>query len=434
MAISLGVVIGVGIFRVPAEVAKYLPGGGPLILLAWFVGALISLAGAFCYAELSAMFPDTGGDYAFLKRAYGKAIAFLFAWTELLIMRTGAIAAISYLFADYACALFAVDKSMSRVLAVGVVVLLGALNLLGLTIGKNIQNALSITKVAAIVALIGGALLWGHGDAARLITNNDAAPPISVLQAFILALIPVLWTYGGWQESVFVAGETKDAGKSLPFALMGTVLVVGSLYTLLNALFLYLIPTDKLATSPLIAADVMTLVYGSGMSSKILEALISIYAMGTINAMIITGSRITYAMAQDVPLFKILAAEKAESTTPIKSLLVNVFGACIFVLLGSFDRLLFFTGIVVWLFFALVVASLFVFRKTNPDLARPFRVPFYPLLPAAFVLVCAALCLNILLTYPQQSFFGLAIVASGVPIFYLSAYLVNKGLIKTNDD
>src|SRR5277367_1202038 len=146
MAISIGIVLGVGIFRVPAEVAKYLP-GGPLILLAWFVGGLISLAGAFCYAELGTMFPDTGGDYAFLRRAYGKLIAFLFAWTELVIMRTGAIAAISYLFADYACAFLALDKSMTKALGVGVIVLLGALNFLGLKFGKNVQNVLSLTKV-----------------------------------------------------------------------------------------------------------------------------------------------------------------------------------------------------------------------------------------------------------------------------------------------
>jgi amino acid transporter len=430
MAISIGIVIGVGIFRVPAEVAKLLPGSGPLILLAWFVGGLISLAGALCYAELSAMFPDTGGDYAFLRRGYGKQIAFLFAWTELLIMRTGSIAAISYLFADYACGLLSLDKAMSKLLAVAVIIFLGALNFMGLRFGKNVQNVLSLTKVAAIVLLIVCALTSGHGEISRLTTLPHEEPTLSLLSAFVLALIPVLWTYGGWQECVFVAGETKDAGRTLPFALTGVVLVVSSLYILLNALFLYLMPLDKLATSTLIAADVMKLLYGGGLSSTILEVLIVIYAIGTINAMIITGSRITYAMAQDVPLFKILAAERPDATTPIRALVVNVVGACIFVLLGSFDRLLFFTGIVVWLFFALVVASLFIFRARFAKIDRPFVVPFYPLLPAVFVLVCLGLCLNTLFTYPEQSLFGLALVATGVPVFHLSQYLVHKGIIK----
>jgi basic amino acid/polyamine antiporter, APA family len=430
MAISLGIVIGVGIFRVPADVAKYLPGAGPLILLAWFVGGLISLSGAFCYAELAAMYPDTGGDYAFLRRGYGKLAAFLYAWSELLIIRTGSIAAISYLFSDYACGLFSLDKSMSKPLAIVVVILLGALNILGLSVGRRVQNALSLTKVAAIVLLIFCALLSGQGDISRLTTGPVETPSLSLLSSFALVLIPILWTYGGWQENVFVAGETKDAGKNLPFALTGTVLVVSSLYIFLNAIFLYLIPTETMANSKLIAADVLSVLYGGQTSSKVLEALVVIYAIGSINAMIITGSRVTYAMAQDVPLFKLLASEKPEATTPIRALAVNVVGACIFVILGSFDRLLFFTGIVVWLFFALVATTLFVFRRRSADHARPFVVPFYPYLPAIFIFACLALCLNTFCTFPQQSLFGLGLVASGVPVFYLSHHLANIGVLK----
>jgi APA family basic amino acid/polyamine antiporter len=194
-----------------------------------------------------------------------------------------------------------------------------------------------------------------------------------------------------------------------------------------------LIPASDMTRSTLIAADVMKLLYGGGVSSKLLEVLIVIYAVGTINAMIITGSRITYAMAHDVPLFQILASESKQSATPIKALFVNVVGACIFVLLGSFDRLLFFTGIVVWLFFALVVASLFVFRKRFPEMARPFVVPFYPVLPAVFVAVCLGLSTNTLCTYPEQSLFGLGLVATGIPVFYLSQYLVGKGMIKPEE-
>jgi basic amino acid/polyamine antiporter, APA family len=433
MAISIGVVLGVGIFRVPAEVAKYLP-GGPLILLAWLIGGLISLAGALCYAELGTMFPDTGGDYAFLRRAYGKPIAFLFAWTELLIMRTGAIAAISYLFADYACALLSVDKGMTKLLGIGVIVILGALNFLGLRFGKNVQNALSLTKVLVIVVLISCALTTGHGDMSRLTTLPHDLVPTSLFSAFLLALIPVLWTYGGWQENVFVAGETKDTGKNLPFALTGVVLVVSSLYIVLNAIFLYLIPPGAMKTSTLIATDVMTLLYGAGVTSKLVGTLVVLYAIGTINAMIITGSRITYAMAQDVPLFKFLAAESADTATPIRALAVNVLGACIFVLVGSFDRLLFFTGIVVWLFFALVAASIFVFRVRMPDMTRPFAVPLYPILPGCFVLVCVCLSLNTLLTFTEQSLFGLGLVATGIPVFYLSHYIVARGIIKQEDN
>jgi APA family basic amino acid/polyamine antiporter len=249
-----------------------------------------------------------------------------------------------------------------------------------------------------------------------------------LISAFGLALIPILWTYGGWQENVFVAGETKESGKSLPFALLGTVFLVGSVYLLLNVIFLYLIPADKMASSSMVAADVLDLLFGSS-GGKVLAALVVLSCLSAINAMIITGSRVTYAMAQDVPLFKMFAAS-SQDMTPKRALLLNAFGACVFVILGSFDRLLFFTGIAVWLFFAFTTACVFIFRKNYPDLERPFVVPFYPWLPGLFILSCLGLCFNTLVTYPQQSLWGLGLVATGAPIFWLSQYLVKKGVLK----
>ncbi len=375
------------------------------------------------------MYPETGGDYAFLRRAYGHLVAFLFAWTELLVIRTGSIAAVSYLFSGYACALLGVDKAMMRPLAIGIGMLLGAINVMGLNVGRKLQNTLSLTKVAAILLLISGAAVVGHGNVCHLTGLPQEAPSLNLVSSFLLALIPILWTYGGWQESVFVAGETKNAGKTLPFALTGVVFVVSSLYILANAVFLYLIPPDRLVNSTEIAADVLKLLYG-GVSSKILEVLVVISAIGSINAMLIIGSRITYAMAHDVPLFKVFASESSDSKAPVRALGLNVAGACIFILLGTFERLLFFTGIAVWLFFALVVASVFVFRIRNPAIRRPFVVPLYPWLPACFIFVCVSLCLNTLWIYPRESLLGLALVASGIPVFCLSQYLVRKGILK----
>ena len=425
MAISIGIVIGVGIFRVPAEVAKCLP-SGPLILLAWLVGGLISLMGALCYAELSATFPETGGDYVYLRNGYGKLVAFLYAWTQLTIIRTGSIATISYLFADYACGLLSVTGSWAKPLAVGVISILALVNLAGLNYGRIAQNLLTLAKLSALLFLVVCGLLSGKGEPSRLTALADVSINIKLISSFLLALIPVLWTYGGWQESVFVAGETREARKSLPFALLGTVAVVGSAYMCVNALLLYLLPPEKIAASPLIAADVLDLLYG-GLSGKLLEALVVLYSIGSVNAMIITGSRVTYAMAQDFPLFQFLARTDGKTNTPTAALLLNAVGSCIFVMLGSFDRLLFFTGIAVWLFFALVVACVFIFRLRQPQVERPFIVPLYPWLPACFLLACTGLCLNTLLWYPQQSILGLALVASGAPVYYLSQSLSRRG-------
>lgn len=425
LAISLGIVIGIGIFRVPADVAKYLPSGGPLVLLAWVVGGLISFMGALCYAELSTTLPQTGGDYIFLRQAYGKLIAFLYAWTELIVIRTGSIAAISFLFADFACGLLNIDKSMSKPLAIIVVVALATLNLMGLDSGKRAQNAFTLLKVAALVLLICGGLFAG-GNISRVIAMPLATPGLSALSAFALALIPILWTYGGWHENTFVAGETKNARQSLPFALLMTVLIVTSIYVLLNAIFLYAFPLKIIANSPLLAADMLSRQYGA-LGGKLLEVLVVLYSIGSINAMLITGSRIVYAASKDIAIFKVFSATSSRTMTPVGGVLLNALVACVFIMVGSFDRLLFFTGIVVWLFFALVVATIFVFRKQYTENDLQFRVPFYPWLPIFFILICVGLALNTFLVYPEQSSYGLALVAAGVPVFYISEHLLGKG-------
>ncbi len=428
MSLSIGVVIGIGIFRVPAEIAKLLSGNGPIILLAWLVGGLISLLGALCYAELAATFPETGGDYVFLRQAYGKLVAFLYAWTELLIIRTGSIAAISFLFADYACGLLSIDLSMAKLLALAVICILTALNLAGLTYGVKVQNTLTLTKLIAITLLILAGLFSGKGDLAPILTVPKLDLNLSFFSSFALALIPILWTYGGWQENIFVAGETKDAARSLPFALIGTVIIISCAYVLLNVFFLCIIPPEKMISSPLVAAQALNIIYG-GLSAKLVDILVVICSIGAINAMIISGSRITYALGADQPIFRTLTFTTTKNNTPIAALLLNSLGACFFVILGSFDRLLFFTGIAVWLFCALSIASLFIFRKRYPTKVREFNVPFYPWLPGIFVIICTALCLDTFFTYVEQSLFGIGLICCGIPAFYLSQYLGNNNFL-----
>lgn len=385
-----------------------------------------------CYAELSTTCPESGGDYIYLRRAYGQLIAFLYAWTELVIIRTGSIAAISFLFAGYACNLFAMDISATKIFAIGIILILTAFNLTGLYLGSKLQNILSLTKLLSLILLILAGLFSTKGNLSQVINFKHIDLNPSLYSSFALALIPILWTYGGWQENVFLAGETKDTKRSLPFALLGTVLVISVIYLLVNVSFLYIIPAEQMKNSSLVAADALNIIYG-GFSAKLFDILVILCSIGTINAMIIAGSRIAYAVGTDLSAFKLLKITTHDKT-PVIALLLNSLGACIFVILGSFDRLLFFTGIAVWIFFALVVSSLFIFRKRYANNTNRFLVPFYPWLPCFFILVCLMLCANILFTYVEQSLYGLLLISTGVPVFYVSKYLTDKNILKEKLD
>lgn len=417
IAITIGIVIGVGIFRVPAEVARYLASPG-LIILAWIVGGIICLLGALCYSELSASFPQTGGNYIYLRESYGPGVGFLFGWTELLVVRTGAMAAVAFIFAQYLQSFLGLDNTPIKLIAISVIFILSFINILGLRHAKRFQNLSTLTKVLALLGIILFALLSKKGS----ISNFSAlAAPIDkgILSLFGLALIPILWTYGGWHESTFVAGETKDYKRSLPFALITGTLIITSIYIAINLVYIYLVPAREIMHTDLIASDVMQILYGAG-GRKILEILVIISSLGCINGMIITGSRVTYALAKDNLVFRYMGKIDRRYSTPSRSILINAAWAAVLIIWGTFNKLLFFTSIVIWLFFALAVAGLFVLRYKFPHIERPFKVRGYPLVPAIFILICLALIINTLLFYPRESLFGLCLMMSGIPVFIFS--------------
>jgi len=417
LAIIIAVVIGVGIFRVPAEVAKYLD-SPKMILSAWLLGGVISLLGALCYAELSSSFPKTGGNYIYLRESYGPCTGFLFGWSELVAIRTGSIAAVSFICAEYARSFLSIDEYLIKPLAISVVFALSFTNMAGLRYGKNIQDVLTVVKIAALTGVILFGFLSGRGDPAHF----SITPPIperGLLASFGLALIPILWTYGGWHENTFVAGETKKAGKVIPFALTAGILIVMTGYLAMNFLYIYLFPVTKIANTALIASDTLNVLYG-GAGKKIFEALVIISSLGCINAMIITGSRVTYAMSKDNAFFNFLGKVNPRYATPLRALGINAVWSAVLIIWGTFNNILFFTGVLVWLFFALTVAGLFILRRKFADMKRPHRTWGYPVVPAVFVLICLSLVANILVHYPMQSLIGLSLAAAGVPVFFLS--------------
>jgi amino acid transporter len=418
IAIGIGIVIGVGIFRVPAEIAQYLS-YPPFILFAWILGGSISLIGAFCYAELSSSFPETGGNYIYLRNSYGSWVGFLFGWTELIVVRAGSIAAIALIFSEYFRVFLGLSNIVVKPGAVLIILLLSVLNMRGLVYGKGLQTFMTWVKLAALVIIVFFGLFLKKGNLSHFFEGTPEAFDLSLVSSLGLSLIPILWTYGGWHESVFVAGETRNAEKSLPFVLIVTILMITLIYAFINILYIYLLPVDKIANAPLIASDVFQILFGKN-GQKCLDLLIIIYAIGCINAMIITGSRITYAMARDHRLFRYLGEEDPKFGTPLRSIGLNALWAIGFVLLGTFEKLLFFTGAVVWLFFALVGGSLIILRRKFPQAKRPFSVPLYPWVPWLFVIICSALFLNTIIFYPVESLIGLAIMFTGIPVFMIS--------------
>jgi amino acid transporter len=423
IAITIGIVIGVGIFRVPAEVAKYLTSPA-LIILAWFIGGLICLLGALCYSELSSSFSQTGGNYIYLRESYGRAVGFLFGWTELLVVRTGSIAAIAFICSQYLQSFLALDKIPIKLIAISVVFILSFINMLGLQQGKTFQNLTTLAKTLALIVIIIFGLLSKKGS----VSNFLLTPAIldkNILTSFGLALIPILWTYGGWHESTFVTEETKDYRRSLPFSLITAILIVIFIYTAINLVYIYLVPVKEIASSELIASGVMQILYGAK-GRKLLEILVIISSLGCINGMIITGSRVTYAVAGDNPIFRYLGEINPKHSVPSRSILINAIWSVVLIIRGTFNQLLFFTGIVVWLFFALTVAGIFVLRYKFPHLERPFKVLGYPVLPMIFVLICVSLMINTLLSYPIESLFGLGLLISGIPVFIYSQRRAKK--------
>lgn len=421
IAISIGIVIGVGIFEVPQQIASFLDSGA-LILLAWLVGGLFSFAGALLYAELSSIYPTSGGDYIYLRECYGKCTAFLFAWSELLITRTGSVAAIALIFGKYTASLIDANlETIEKPLAIGIVIALTLSNLFGLKTGSRLQNLFTLLKVLALfIIFVAGVFLFSKFPSQ---TNFFAGPQDALKNglfiAFTTSLVPILWTYGGWRDNVFLAGETKDAKKNLPFALLITCLTITLIYVILNFLYLYYVPLEKIAQSHFVATDLCLAIFGEG-GAKFLASLIVIFCFGAINALILTGSRIAHAMANDNRFFGFLSIVDQRTNTPRRSILFNGIWACVLIyLIGKFENLLFFTGLAVWIFFGLTAICVMVLRRRTELDPDQFITPLYPAIPLLVAFVSLLLAISTFLEYPNESIQGSIIVLAGIPVYYL---------------
>lgn len=419
VAINIGIIIGVGIFRVPAEVAKHLTNPA-VILSAWVIGGVIAHFGALCYAELSSRYPHTGGTYVFIREGYGKLAGFLFGWTEIVILRAGSIAAVSYVFSTYLQNFLQLGPWGEKIIAIGLITILTIINILGVKLGARIQNVFSSLKVLTILAMSAAIFfLAAKSSNASVFTFpkfETAQLNSHSLFLFAAAIVPILWTYGGWHESAFMSGEFRDTKWELPASLLTSALVVTVLYVTINIAYLQVIPPSEMAGTKAIASEVFRRMFGST-GTIIITTAVLVSSVGALNSTIMTGGRIPFAVASDYPKFKWVAQVDSKYETPRRSLEINGIWAAALVLFGSFEQLVYFCQFAQWLFFGLAGFSIFLARAKQKQM-EAFSMLGYPFIPAVFTLIAVGVCASIIWYTPQASFIGVALILLGVPVYH----------------
>jgi APA family basic amino acid/polyamine antiporter len=416
-----GMVIGAGIFKAPSIVAGNTSSAGEF-LLAWLLGGVVSLCGALVYAELSSRYPETGGEYAFLARGWGRGAAFVFAWSRMTVIQTGAIAAVAFVFGDYASEIFSLGKYSSAIYAALGVAALTLLNFAGTLQSKTLQTIMQYLLFAGLLFIGIAGLLAGA-------PAKPAAAAAGGGGSFGLAMIFVLLTYGGWNEAAYLAGEVRDARRNMLRVLVGGILVVTALYLLVNAGYLAALGLEGMRSSKAVAADVMRAVTGDK-GAVLLALIVCVAAATTMNAAIFTGARTNYALGRDFAMFRRLGSWRAAGSTPANALLLQ--GAIALLLVGAssltpdgFTAMVAYTSPVFWTFFLLTGLTLFVFRKRDSQ-APAFRVPLYPIVPLAFCLMCAYMLYSSInyvrfaVSFGVPVLAGLAIMAAGIPLYFLA--------------
>jgi amino acid transporter len=416
--LTVGMILGALIFKAPSTVAGATSGVGEF-LLAWLLGGAVSLCGALVYAELAARHPDTGGEYAFLTRGWGRGMGFVFAWSRMTVIQTGAIAAVAFVFGDYASEILRFERQSPAIWATLSVIALTLLNLAGTLESKTLQKVMETVLISGLI-LFSIAALW--------IGGAPKAPPVAGTGSFGFAMIFVLLAYGGWNEAAYLAGEVRDAKRNMTRILVGGVIAVTALYLLVNVGYLAVLGHTGVKDSKAVAADVMRAIAGDK-GAVLIALLVCVSVLTTINAAIFTGARTSYAMGRDFDSFSKLGAWRDSGSTPANAVLLQ--GAITLLLVGvgsttpdGFAAMVAYTAPVFWTFFLLTGLTIFRFRKEKAE-AGEFRAPLYPLVPAAFCLMCVYMLYSSVSYVRYGAKFGVAVaaglvlMAAGIPLYFL---------------
>jgi amino acid transporter len=423
VALIVGIVVGAGIFKTPSLVAGGASNEG-VLLLAWLLGGVVSLAGATCYAELATTYPNAGGDYHFLMRSFGRKIAFLFAWARLSVIPTGSVALMAFVFGDYASQLFRFGDYSASVYAVLLVVALTGLNVLGIKQGKRAQNLLTVAEALGVIVVIIAGLAFAMPQTAAAAYSGEPSQAQSSHAAWGMMMIFVLLTYGGWNDAAYISAEMRGSRRNIARALLLSISIVAFLYVLINLAYLRGLGLDGMARSEAVAADLMQLATGN-VGAQVVSVLIAISALTSANATILMGARSNYALGRDFLIFSALGRWNEKAGGPTNALLVQGAITLALVLMGTltrkgFQTMVEYTAPVFWFFFLLTGISLFVLRARDPETPRPFRVPLYPLTPLLFCATSAYLLYSSLAYTGIGALAGVAVLATGALLLWFT--------------
>jgi APA family basic amino acid/polyamine antiporter len=436
MSLVVGTIIGTGIFLKTAIMSQNVGTPG-LVLAAWVAAGILSLAGALTYAELGVLLPKAGGEYVYLRTAYGDAPAFFYGWMRFVVGSAGSIASLAAGFAIFFTSLFGLSTPWTtqavrlfgqtlpwhfgpaQIVAIFIILLFSAINCVGVRFGGRVQSLLTVAKVLGISVIVVGVFLFAPGVAWEGLPAAMRTPNLTLLQAFGAAMLAALWAYDGWNNMPMAAGEVQNPQRNVPIALIGGMIVILIIYCTTNLAYFYALPITEIAGSsaanPVATKAVQTFLGPVG--TKFVTAAILISICGALNGSILTGARVPFAMARDGLFFAKIGNLSAGAHVPVWSLVIQAVWACILAVLGTFDQLTNYVIFASWIFYGMTTTAVFVLRRKMPGAERPYRTLGYPVMPVVFVLVAVWLIINTLQTNPVEAAAGLLLIALGLPLY-----------------
>ncbi len=417
--INVGSMIGSGIFLVPTTIALYLHSTS-LVIFVWTLGGVVSLFGALSVAELGGLMPRAGGQYVYLRQAYGPLWGFLYGWSAFVVIMTASASALAVAFATYLGYFFPMGPMEIKLVAIACILFLTTVNCFGVKYGAIVQNGFTFLKMAALALLVLLSFLLSGGAASNFEPVFPETLSSSLIGSLGLAMIAVLWSYDGWIEITFVAGEVRDPARDIHRSLIISTLMVIVFYVLINLAYIYVLSLDNVARSTLVASDAARVVLGRSGASFVAVAVV-ISTFGACNGFIFTGARIYYAMAKEGLFFRSFANVHPKFQTPIPSLVGSGIWASLLVLSGTYTELTTYVVFVSWLFYAMACGAVLILRKRSPGLTRPYKTWGYPYTPLVFILFALLLVANTIIENPLASAIGVGFVVLGVPAFWFWA-------------
>ena len=414
--INAGGIIGSGIFMVPATVA-FFTGSTSLFFLVWILGGIVSLFGALSVAELGAAMPRAGGQYVYLNEAYGPVWGYLYGWSAVAVINTASIAAVGVAFSEYLGFFYPISDVSIKGVAISIIVILTIINIVDVKSGARFQNLFTLSKLGAIFGIILLGLVMEGGTNQNLGPIFLDKPFTGLIGPLGLAMVSVLWTFDGWIFVTYVAGEVKNPGRNVPLSLIFCMLIVVSVYLLLNYVLLFTLGFSGMNGSDLVVSDATSVFLGNK-GAAIVTLIILISLIGASNGSILTSARINFAMARDKLFFNQAAQIHSRFKSPANALIIQCVWACILTFTGTFNQLITYIIFTSWIFYGMSAGAVIILRKKRPDMDRPYKTPAYPWIPIIFIFFAIFLTINTIMEAPRDAAIGFGIILAGLPLYY----------------